>query len=377
MAGIPPQDLPPEFLAEDRRPQTIIGMAVATGVAGVVVLTRVYARWRHIQKFGLDDALICAAMAINIVLLAVMLQVLRYGAGRHLAAIEPTNAPPLYKWLVAGQLIYMFNLYICRLSGLAFYARLNSMPQYVFYLRLSFGFITAVYICQTLIIALQCMPLSALWDPAVTGRCISTMVVNYVTASMTIVCDSIVLLLPMNIIWTLKAKLARKIALGVVLCFGVFAVVTSICRLLAMLPVVNKPEDATWYFSVVLGWSSGEISAAIIALSLPALKALFGSALKNKSSASDSNSNPNSRSQGASGDGGGSDVPMNATGRKTGSSGNRVYGDVKGYSHSIRGGSGRSASEEVLWLTSTDDDERIQVKRTVRVSVGTYKRDKS
>jgi hypothetical protein len=152
---------------------------------------------------------------------------------------------------------------------------------------------------------------------------------------------------------------------------------TSICRLLAMLPVVNKPEDATWYFSVVLGWSSGEISAAIVALSLPALKALFGSALKNKSSASDSNSNPNSRSQGASGDGGGSDVPMNATGRKTGSSGNRVYGDVKGYSHSIRGGSGRSASEEVLWLTSTDDDERIQVKRTVRVSVGTYKRDTS
>jgi hypothetical protein len=152
-----------------------------------------------------------------------MLQVLHHGAGRHLAALDPTAAPPLYKWLVAGQLIYMFNLYICRLSGLAFYARLNSMPQYVFYLRLSFGFITAVYICQTLIIALQCIPLSALWDPAVQGkgRCISTMVVNYVTASMTIVCDSIVLLLPMNIIWTLKAKLARKVALGVVLCFGV------------------------------------------------------------------------------------------------------------------------------------------------------------
>jgi hypothetical protein len=150
-----------------------------------------------------------------------MLQVLHHGAGRHLAAIDPTAAPPLYKWLVAGQLIYMLNLYICRLSGLAFYARLNSMPQYVFYLRLSFGFITAVYICQTLIIALQCIPLAALWNPALEGRCISTMVVNYVTATMTIVCDSIVLLLPMNIIWTLKAKLARKVALGVVLCFGV------------------------------------------------------------------------------------------------------------------------------------------------------------
>ncbi|KAL2807761.1 hypothetical protein BJX63DRAFT_436752 [Aspergillus granulosus] len=367
MAAIPPQNFPPDFLAEDRRPQTIVGMAVATGVAGVVVLTRVYARWQHIQKFGLDDGLICAAMGVNIVLLAVMIMVLHYGAGRHLAALDPANAPSLYRWLVAGQLIYMFNLYICRLSGLAFYARLNSMPRYVLYLRLSFAFITAVYIAQTLIIALQCIPLSALWNAA-EGRCISTMVVNIVTATMTIVCDSIVLLLPVNIIWTLKAKLARKIALAIVLCFGVFAVITSVCRLLAMLPVVNKPEDATWYFSVVLAWSSAEISAAIVALSLPALKALFGSALKDKSSSSNSHSNSNSnghlRSQKVS-----SEVPMNRIASKAG----RVYGDVKSYSHSVRGG--RSPSEEMLWKTGMDD-ESIQVARTVRVTVKAYNRDK-
>jgi hypothetical protein len=239
MAMPSPQEFPPGFLEEDRRPGTIIGMAVATGVAGVVVLTRVYARWRYIQKFGLDDALICVAMvcpplslslyvtdwikAIEIVLLAIMLQVLRYGAGRHLASINPVNAPPLYKWLVAGQLIYMFNLYICRLSGLAFYARLNNMPRYVFYLRLSFGFITAVFVAQTLIIALQCIPLETLWGAA-EGKCISTMVVNIVTATMTIICDSIILLLPVNIIFHLKAKIVRKAALGIVLCFGVLYV---------------------------------------------------------------------------------------------------------------------------------------------------------
>ncbi|KAL2817511.1 hypothetical protein BDW59DRAFT_165919 [Aspergillus cavernicola] len=357
----PTQDFPPGFLAEDRRPQAIIGMAVATAVAGVVVLTRVYARWRYIQKFGLDDSLICVAMAVNIVLLAVMLQVLRFGAGRHLAAIDPLNAPPLYKWLVAGQLIYMFNLYICRMSGLAFYARLNNMPKYVFYLRLSFGFITAVYIAQTLIIALQCIPLATLWGGA-KGKCVSTMVVNIVTATLTIICDSIVLLLPMNIIFHLKAKVARKVALAIILCFGAFAVVTSVCRMVAMLPVVNDPSDATWHFAVVLAWSSAEISAAIIALSLPALKALFGSTFsKEKSSSNNSNSNPNSRSNGA------SDVPMDRIPK------GRIYGDVKAYSNSVRGG--RNTSEEVLWVTSTDEDS-IEVKRTVRVtsSVGTYKR---
>lgn len=42
-----------------------------------------------------------------------------------------------------------------------------------------------------------------------------------------------------------------------------------------MIPAVTEP-DATWYFSVVMTWSDVEVSTAIIALSLPAMKGLFG-----------------------------------------------------------------------------------------------------
>jgi hypothetical protein len=122
-----------------------------------------------------------------------------------------------------------------------------------------------------------------------------------------------------------------------------------------MLPVVNDPNDATWHFSVVLAWSSGEISAAIIALSLPALKGLFGLTLKEKSPSN--NSNPRSKSNGDS-----DAVPMKPVPAVKG----RVYGDVKGYSNTVRGG--RTDSEEVLWLTSTDDNS-IQVERSVRVTI--------
>lgn len=41
-----------------------------------------------------------------------------------------------------------------------------------------------------------------------------------------------------------------------------------------MIPATTK-EDATWYFSVVMVWSDAEVSSAIIALSLPALKGLY------------------------------------------------------------------------------------------------------
>jgi hypothetical protein len=117
-------------------------------------------------------------------------------------------------------MVYMFNLWLCRVSGLAFYARLNPMPQFILYLRLSFAFITAVYIAQTLIIALQCIPLAALWGAA-EGKCMGSKIVFISTGALTIACDSLILLLPLKIVMSLQAKLARKLALLGVLCFGI------------------------------------------------------------------------------------------------------------------------------------------------------------
>lgn len=148
--------------------------------------------------------------------------VLHYGAGQHLALLmkTPETLVLLYKWLVAAQLVYMVNLWLCRISGLAFYARLNPMPRFQLYLRISFTFVTAVYISQTLIIALQCIPLAALWHGA-KGTCMGSNAVFVSTSVLTIMCDSLVLLLPLNIVFSLKVDLARRLVLMLILCMGV------------------------------------------------------------------------------------------------------------------------------------------------------------
>lgn len=150
------------------------------------------------------------------------MMILRNGSGRHLAALvsTPETLVRMYKYLVTTQIVYMFNLWLCRISGLAFYARLNPMPQFILYLRLSFAFITAVYIAQTLIIALQCIPLPALWGEG-EGKCMGSKIVFVSTGALTIVCDSLILLLPVKIVMSLQAKLARKLALLGILCFGI------------------------------------------------------------------------------------------------------------------------------------------------------------
>ncbi|KKY18427.1 hypothetical protein UCRPC4_g04896 [Phaeomoniella chlamydospora] len=373
------------FLAQDRRPQAYIGIGVVTALSGVVVLVRSYARWRLIRHFGWDDGLICLAMAFNILIMALSFQVLKYGAGRHIYVLKTAGMVQLYKWLVAAQLVYMLALYVCRISGLAFYARLNPLPRYRLYLWISFGFVTAVYITQTLIIALQCIPLEALWGAA-EGKCMGSKAVFISTAVMTIVCDSLVLVLPLNIVFTVKASLTRKISLAVVLCFGVFiprfirsgaasyplqsyrqAIQleapafprTSICRILSMIPAITK-EDATWYFSVVMVWSDTEISTAIIALSLPALKGLFGLKFGGRSL-------PGSNVIDGSGH-----VSLKQL-RSSGARPNverRIFEGSNTRPNQASVTMGDNTSEEILWTGKEDDG--IHVKKNVRVEIDHY-----
>ncbi|GKZ17773.1 hypothetical protein AbraCBS73388_010092 [Aspergillus brasiliensis] len=345
--------LTPEFLAQDRRPQARIGIGVVTALSGVIVLIRVYARWFMIRSFGWDDGLICMAMLLNIIIMALTLQVLRHGAGLHIWALNTDSTPLLYKWLVAAQLVYMIALWICRLSGLAFYHRLNPMPQFQLYLRISVGFVTAVMFAQVLIIALQCVPLAALWGGA-RGKCLGSKTVFISTAVMTIICDSLILLLPVKIVFSIKANAMRKAALSVVLCFGVFAVMTSVCRIISMIPAIQKP-DATWYFSVVMVWSDTEVSTAIIALSLPALKGLVGSVV-GRSTRKGTEQSPGSGSSNR-----GPDVHLHLQNVH----GHDLYEGPDSYPNEARASASiGNASQEALWVS-----QGIYVKNSVRVSV--------
>lgn len=113
-----------------------------------------------------------------------------YGAGQHLGALlsDPEKLVLLYKWLAAAQFIYFLTFWLCRVPGLAFYARVNPTLRFKLYLRVSFAFVTTVNVIQRLITALQCIPLHALWDHSVAGQCIGPSVVLISTSVLTIVC---------------------------------------------------------------------------------------------------------------------------------------------------------------------------------------------
>ncbi|KAJ5358369.1 uncharacterized protein N7496_010782 [Penicillium cataractarum] len=340
------------YLAEDRRQLAMVGIVVVTALSFIVVMIRLYARRVLIRELGWDDLFILLAQLTSWATMALCMMLLRYGSGRHLAALvsTPETLVKMYKWLVTTQLVYMFNLWLCRVSGLAFYARINPMPQFILYLRVSFAFISAVYIAQTLIIALQCIPLAALWG-AVEGKCMGSKIVFVSTGALTIACDSLILILPLKIVLSLQTKLARKLALLGILCFGIFAVVTSILRMISMIVSIEHEDDITWYFSPVIAWTCAEISAGIIALSLPALRSIFGF-LKEKRSTKDQSYSNGSRG-----------IGLDSVSRKR----QRIFHGPNGYENTTEIDCARSPSQEALWDRRTD--QKIRVMDTVNVEI--------
>lgn len=118
-----------------------------------------------------------------------------------------------------------------------------------------------------------------------------------------------------------------------------------------MIVSVEHEDDATWYFSPVIAWTCAEISAAIIALSLPALRAIFGFMKEHRSTKGQSESN------------GSAGVALDSVPRKR----PRIFHGSDTYENTTEIDCGRNASQEALW--DREGDQKIRITETVDVEV--------
>ncbi len=123
--------------------------------------------------------------------------------------------------------------------------------------------------------------------------------------------------------------------------------------MISMIVSVENEDDATWYFSPVIAWTCAEISAAIIALSLPALRAIFGF-VKEKRSTRDQSYSHGSES-----------IGLESSGRRTNKG--RIFHGSGVYENTTEIDVTRSPSQEALW--DGRQDRKIRVTDTVEVEV--------
>ncbi|GLI74367.1 hypothetical protein PoHVEF18_002604 [Penicillium ochrochloron] len=280
-----PDGISLSYLAESRDHPAIVGILFMVCFAGLLVLVRLYARLFLVKKLGLDDALAVLTMIVYIVFVVLSVVLINLGSGRHIEYIQYVLSMPTVRETevldFVAHILYTTALFLCRLSGLAFYFRISARSSK---LRLGImivaGIITAAYLPQIFLLIFHCKPVTGLWpyewqSEPITYKCLSWGLVYSVNSGVSLACDVMMFVIPGILIKELHVSLKKKIKLSIVMFPGVFVIVISAVRV--WLVVVGQwASDGSWAYNPMLCVENAEISSTLIALSVPALKPVFG-----------------------------------------------------------------------------------------------------
>ncbi|KAB8238265.1 hypothetical protein ETB97_008311 [Aspergillus alliaceus] len=252
---------------------TVAGVAVAFAIwTFIIVCLRLFSRIFVIQRMGYDDCLIVFACLTSWAFSAVTVVSVEKGMGSHLVDVNPDNMETyaLVVWL--SSLFYLATLGLIKSSVCLFYTRLGDRLLN----RLSM-IMLCILVAQAssfvLTAAFQCQPIEKAWKTTTPGKCVDINVFYLANAALNILTDILTYTLPLGVIFKLQVPVKQKIALGFILCVGLFACISSVIRI-TYIPAMLSDPDATWVISEPMYWSVIEINVGIFASSIPSFKAI-------------------------------------------------------------------------------------------------------
>src|SRR5271168_1901733 len=116
-----------------------------------------------------------------------------------------------------AHLIYTSALFFCRLSGLTFYHRLcNLHDGLCVAIKCTVVFLVAAYLSQMSLIIFHCKPITSLWPYSWQPEspnfvCLPWGVAYSVNSGLSLVCDSLMFVIPIAIIRSLQTSTRAKI----------------------------------------------------------------------------------------------------------------------------------------------------------------------
>ncbi|KAJ5697365.1 hypothetical protein N7488_011049 [Penicillium malachiteum] len=306
-AGRIPDGVSLSYLAQSRDKSALVGILFMVCFTGILMVLRLYARVFLVKKVGFDDWLAIVTLLFYVTFVVLSVVLIHLGSGRHIEYIEyvlsMSTARETEVLDFVAHILYTTALFLCRLSGLAFYFRLTARTSKLHKSILIAGpFLFAAYLPQLFLLIFHCSPVTGLWpyswQPGADDyKCLSWGLVYSVNSGLSLACDVMMFAIPAILIKQLHVSLKNKIKLSVVMFPGVFVIVISAVRI--WLVVKGQwASDGSWAYNPMLCVENAEIACTLIALSVPALKPVFGNIFSHLTEYTGSNTRSRSRSAG-------------------------------------------------------------------------------
>jgi hypothetical protein len=195
----------------------------------------------------------------------------------HVRLLSSNNLQPQH--IFERRIAYLFAVTFTRFSVLTYYLRIFPRGMYSLrrycYVLIALALILFIEVFTVLIV--YCKDIGQLWTDHWLdfsgSQCFSSAIYSYSAAIGDSVIDSMIFTLPIPYVWRLSKLRARQ-RFGLMLIFGMGFIVCVVALL--QIPFIKKREGSTTYFGTSVNILVAiQISFAIIAASLPDLRALI------------------------------------------------------------------------------------------------------
>lgn len=241
--------------------------------SALAVFIRIYARIRYISV-GWDDYLCIVGWVGTFVECLMCVLMTRFGYGHHVYTIHDDRKLAMFLKLdFVAELSYVVAFGAIKTSFCLFYLKIFPGKTFKILCYCVLFVIVGETFSDLFVVTFQCWPVAKAWDAsgALGGRCLELLNFYYISFALRTVTDVALLTLPIP--WLLRLKISSGKRVGLIIMFGLGALVT-VASIIRATYLNNFSTDHTWSLVQTLNWSSAELGVGVIISCVPSFKAL-------------------------------------------------------------------------------------------------------
>ncbi|KAK1834418.1 hypothetical protein QBC39DRAFT_26557 [Podospora conica] len=256
-------------MADDNGPPMVITMVVCTAASFVFMSLRFFCKHLMSTRLASDDAVLVLAWLLALVYVAISIKCTEYGLGKRMAEMDLTLLPQLLYLIPIGQFFAVCSIAASKSSFILTLLRLITMP----WQKWSLWFMLATINGSMLSIAIaqffQCAA------PGQTNCVPGDRIIGLgvFAAAYSAILDLVLTAFPTVIIWKLQMIKREKIGIILSMSLGVIAGVVGLYKS-STIPYVSRDADFIYRTPIVLIWVIAEVTATILAASIPFFRPL-------------------------------------------------------------------------------------------------------
>lgn len=263
----------PEVEAASQYP-VVLGVCLSLTILMVItVCLRLFMR-AQASRLGAADYVMVMSMIFSIVYSALCISQSRYGLGLPLKLRPKVDLATYTKINYAGRPFYQIGIAGFKTSLCLSYLRLlegTSKNLYRILIWMVIALSTAGHIVGAFILIFSCTPVKKAWRPDEAGSCLPVGATFYGLAIFTIICDVVIIFLPIPLLLRLNIKAAQKAGVVCLFLLGLFTTICSILRLTQIHRVAFGDGNST----MLVLWGTIEFNVGNIVTCVPYLAPLL------------------------------------------------------------------------------------------------------